>query len=181
MKKSKSIRLALLGSTGFALVACDEAPPTDARFYASVDECSAIHGKASCEQAFAQSEATHAAEAPQFNRKEECEAEFGAGNCETKTASTSGGGMGSFFMPMMMGYMVGRMLSPGMPGAAGRMGSPTTARPVYSDRGGFLHAGGAQVGRLAPGATGIGPSGMATRVTTRGGFGSSARSFGGGS
>lgn len=111
MKKSKSIRLALLGSTGFALVACDEAPPTDARFYANVDECRAIHGKASCEQAFTQSEATHAAEAPQFNRKEECEAEFGAGNCETKTASTSGGGMGSFFMPAMMGYMMGNAFS----------------------------------------------------------------------
>ena len=37
------------------------------------------------------------------------------------------------------------------------------------------------IGRLAPGATSLGPSGMATRVTTRGGFGSRARSFGGGS
>ena len=111
MKKSKSIRLALLGSTSFALVACDEAPPTDARFYANVDECAAIHGKASCEDAFKTSQATFAAEAPQYTKKEECEAEFGAGNCETQTTATSGGGMGSFFMPMMMGYMMGNAFS----------------------------------------------------------------------
>lgn len=44
-----------------------------------------------------------AAKAPRYSRKEECEAEFGAGNCEMRQS----GGTGSFFMPMMMGYMLG--------------------------------------------------------------------------
>ena len=103
MKKSKSIRLVLLGSASLALAACDEAPPSDARFFADANECVAVHGEASCNEAFAESRQAFAEEAPRYTRKEECEAEFGAGNCETETAS----GGGSFFLPMMMGYMMG--------------------------------------------------------------------------
>jgi len=102
MKKSRTVRLVLLGSAGLMIAACDEAPPPDGRFFSTVAECAAVKGEAECEKAFAESKATFEAEAPKFDRKEQCEAEFGAGNCETRES-----GAGSFFMPMMMGYMLG--------------------------------------------------------------------------
>ena len=56
------------------------------------------------------------AEAPRFGRKQQCEQEFGAGNCESRQEA----GGGSFFMPMMMGYMMGNM-----------MGGNRFSQPVY--------------------------------------------------
>ena len=77
---------------------------------------------------------------PRYSRKEECEAEFGAGNCETR--ETDGGG--SFFVPMMMGYMLGNAFR----------------QPVYRgpDNGAMMRSGGkfynvgtfAGAGRAAP-------------------------------
>jgi len=179
MRKSRYVTFLVAAAT---LSACDQntGEPMDAVLYSDPSACAKEMDANLCADAYATAQTEHVQQAPKFASKAECEA-AGFPTCEQTEVKTAQGTGSSFFMPMMMGYMVGRMLSPGMPGAANRMGSPTTARPVYSDRGGFLHAGGAQVGRLAPGATGIGPSGMATRVTTRGGFGGSARSFSGGS
>src|SRR5688500_2029156 len=104
MKKSKAIRLVLLGSTGLTLAACDQSPPSDATFFAKVEDCIAVKSEPTCREGFAKSEQEFAAEAPRFTQKEECEAQFGAGNCETRQDRA---GSGSFFMPMMMGYMLG--------------------------------------------------------------------------
>jgi uncharacterized protein YgiB involved in biofilm formation len=104
MKKSKAIRLVLLGSTGLTLAACDQSPPSDATFFSKVEDCIAVKNESTCRDGFAKSEEAFVAEAPRFTRKEQCEAEFGAGNCETRETRA---GTGSFFMPMMMGYMLG--------------------------------------------------------------------------
>lgn len=101
-KKSRTVRLVLLGGAGIALAGCDQSPPADARFFANADECARVLDRQTCETAFAESKAEFAAEAPKFSRKEECEAQFGAGNCEQAQS-----GIGSFFLPMMMGYMLG--------------------------------------------------------------------------
>jgi uncharacterized protein YgiB involved in biofilm formation len=160
MKKSKAIRLVLLGGTGLTLAACDEPPPNDARFFASLDECTAVHSQAVCEDALGKSAQTHLAEAPRFAAKEQCEAEFGAGNCETR-----GEGMGSYFLPMMMGYMLGNAFS----------------RPVYRgpDGGAFTRSGGKfyNVGNFA--AAGRGAPFQAGQIAQvqRGGFGSTASAF----
>lgn len=106
MKKSRAIRLALLGSAGLTLAACDEAPPADAQFYSSLQECTARQGETACREGLAKSEQEHLAEAPRYSRQEQCEQEFGAGNCESH-----GSGVGSFFLPMMMGYMIGNRFS----------------------------------------------------------------------
>jgi uncharacterized protein YgiB involved in biofilm formation len=102
MKKSTAIRLVLLGSTGLTLAGCDQSPPSDATFFSRVEDCIAVNSESTCRDGFAKSEMEFVAEAPRFTQKEQCEAEFGAGNCETRQAGT-----GSFFMPMMMGYMLG--------------------------------------------------------------------------
>ena len=133
MKKSKSIRLVLLGGAALALTSCDDTPAVDAKFFADVAECSAIHGEAPCQDAFDKSRGIYKAEAPRFAQKEQCEAEFGTGNCENSeqaalapganqpptagtgtgaaSGSSAGSGMGGFFMPMMMGYMLGNAFS----------------------------------------------------------------------
>ena len=90
MKKSKAIRLVLLGSTGLTLAACDQSPPSDATFFSKVEDCIAVKGESTCRDGFAKSEQEFVAEAPRFTKKEECEAEFGAGNCETRQAGRHG-------------------------------------------------------------------------------------------
>jgi uncharacterized protein YgiB involved in biofilm formation len=160
MRKSREIRLVLLGSAGLALTACDQAPPADARFFADVGTCAAVHDRATCEQAFAESEATHAAEAPRYGRKEECEAEFGAGNCETRESSA-----GSLFMPMMVGYMLGNAFR----------------QPVYRgpDNGAVVRSGGTtyNVGRFAGIGRTAGFQPMPATPVQRGGFGGTASSY----
>lgn len=160
MKKSRVVRLVLLGGAGIAVVSCDQAPPADARFFANVDECARVQDRQTCETAFSESKAEFVAEAPKFSRKEECEAEFGVGNCET-----AGSGIGSFFMPMMMGYMLGNAFR----------------QPVYRGPGNTaLVRSGGQAYRVGT----FGGSGYSARYQSapaapvqRGGFGSTASSY----
>ena len=58
MKKSKAIRLVLLGSTGLTLVACTQKPPSDATFFSKVEDCIPVKGEAACRESFAKSEAS---------------------------------------------------------------------------------------------------------------------------
>lgn len=159
MKKSSHIRLVLLGSASIALAACDQGPPPDIKFFSDAKECSAVHRPAECEEAAKKSEQIHLAEAPKFSRKEECEAEFGAGNCETRQASNGG----SIFLPLLMGYMMGKSFN----------------QPVYRgpDNGAMMKSGGGLFkvgsfsglgGRSAP----FQPA--AATPIKRGGFGSTA-------
>lgn len=170
MKKSRSVKLALLGGASMALVSCgDDTPPKDVTFYSDVQECAAVYGEEACQDAKAASEKTSREEAPRFARKEECEAEFGAGNCETQQAA---GGGGSFFMPLMIGYMVGNML-----------GGNRYNQPVYRGlnndavmphNGRFYNVGTFSGG--ASKAAGFRPAAQATAVK-RGGFGSTSSAF----
>ena len=143
MKKSRSIRLVLLGSASLALAACgdDEGLPTDAKFFSSMSECTAFYDEAKCRDAKIAADQTYAAEAPRFANKEECEGEFGVGSCENHQIAAAPGqpqttgqpqnavagssDTGSFFMPMLMGYMMGNML-----------GGNQFHQPVYRGRDG---------------------------------------------
>jgi len=171
MRKSHSVRLVLLGTASVALTACGDsgAPPKDARFFPTVKECSAVYGDASCEDAKAAAEKKQAAEAPRFTRKEQCEAEFGVGNCETRQTAEGG----SFFMPLLMGYMMGNM-----------MGGNRFAQPVYrgpNDTAVMPNQGKLfNVGRFDGAGAGTRPAFRpATQIAevSRGGFGSTAQKY----
>ncbi len=170
MKKSRSIKLVLLGSASFALVACgDDGPPQDARFFADTQQCAALYDQSICETAKTEAEQKFVAEAPRFTRKEECEAEFGAGNCETQ--QTAGGG--SLFMPMLMGYMLGNALG------GNRFNQPVYRGPDNSaltsnGRRTFSIGNFAGTGRAA--ATAFRPSAQPMQVS-RGGFGSTSTAY----
>lgn len=187
MRRTRAIRLALLGTVGLVgLAACDDGNPLGQEgFFQTETECAKSNNPDACRQAIADARAEHLKTAPAFASREACEAKFGAENCmETKekpgqvaegapaaqTASAAGGG--SWFMPMMMGFMMGNMMG-------GR-----SAQPVYRDTTNTAYSGGRPVGTFKdhalppPRSTGS-VAGVPTRSpagtnTTRGGFGTSS-------
>ncbi|MBX3454963.1 DUF1190 domain-containing protein [Ferrovibrio sp.] len=149
MRKSRSIRLVLLGSLSLvALAACEENDPLKgADIIRDQKECASRADPDACRMALADARQTHVQTAPKFANRQECEAQFGANNCGTpeqvlrfgdeanpQTAGASPApanqqqaqqGGGSVFMPLMMGYMMGRMM--------GGAGGPWAAQPMYRD------------------------------------------------
>ena len=175
MTRSRSIALVMLGAGSIVLTACDE-PQVDANVFRDVEQCIDQPGasRAACEEAYGVAAAQHAAVAPKYVDKADCEADFGAGQCETAPYSTREGG--SVFMPLMMGYMMGSMLGGGR---------GFGAQPLYRSAdapGTFRTADNKSVG-TATGATKVAQSATArptakTSTVTRGGFGARARTFG---
>lgn len=204
MKRSKKAALVLTVPVATLLIAgCEK--EVQGMVYSNPEECSAGGWNTEqCEAEYAEAKALHPQVAPKYVNKEECEADFGEGKCETAPQQTASGG--SFFMPMMMGYLAGQMMNRGgasfqQPGAASTgtnaptAGSNTTAagakpaaagasvptQPLYKsrdDRGTYRTA------HNAPVAKGTGPVSLkpsqvqprAGRLVRRGGFGQQAAS-----
>ncbi len=135
-------------SLSMSLAACaPEAPPADtvAYTYKSVKECVAggVFTQNTCESFGKQARLDHLKTAPRFEDKKDCEDSYGAGSCETVAyagnTQTSGGG-NSFFMPYMMGYMMG----------SNNNGGAGYSTPVYRSYGGsYVTANGADLGSNA--------------------------------
>lgn len=170
MKRSSSIALVMIGTSAIALSACDD-NDVEAEIYSSLGECvqQSEMTDSDCRHGYLDARRQHADVAPKFASKQECEAAFGAGNCESAPQQSSGG---SLFMPLMMGYMLGSMTSAGH----------VTPQPLYRTAGDpqtFRTADNKSVGR----STGVvrvasaAASQPSTKTTTvsRGGFGSTAR------
>jgi uncharacterized protein YgiB involved in biofilm formation len=109
MKRSNRITLQLLASVSVVagVAACDEAPPpardvaVTSAAYANAAECQSDGNTAAACQQLTQLVAT----APKFDSQQSCEAQFGPQACAPQQSS----GGGSFFVPMMMGYMLGSL------------------------------------------------------------------------
>ena len=176
MKRSQSIVLTtLMTGAGLSLNACEGAvdQPVDARSYTSVAECRTAGAipAAQCETAYAQAQTANDQNAPRFDDQQSCEQQFGAAQCTPRNN-------GSFFTPLLTGFIVGQMLNGG-----GYRGAP-----MYRDRAGN-YIGGAgnrisrdyitgrtQVGSSAFNPTARAPSRVQSRssVISRGGFGGRA-------
>jgi uncharacterized protein YgiB involved in biofilm formation len=143
-RRSRSIRLALMGSIGLVgvLPGCDEAPQADA--FTTVEMCIEKTGQdQTCREGFAEAQAQARTTAPAFRTREACEAVFNncaapdttarvnpdqvaagtelsqqAGVATPPAAASSGG---NWFMPLAAGYLLGRATS-------GMGGSPYFAR-----------------------------------------------------
>ncbi len=194
-RRSRYVTTLLVGVAAGALASCDNAQDTDVNIYQSSEACRQDYTPEACDQGFAEAKTQHAQSAPKFATREECLA-AGFDNCEaapTTAASTQSASGGSgMFMPMLMGYMMGRTLGGGMSNVGQQpMQQP---RPVYADRSGFLYSGDRAVSRLAPGQalnpnaattvrTRMSPTGAlaGTRTVARGGFGSTGRGMSAGS
>jgi uncharacterized protein YgiB involved in biofilm formation len=162
MRKSQVVTLALLGTAAVAATVYNLSESDEAHLFRSPADCVAAFSKEACETNFADAKKEHEQTAPKFTRKEQCEQEFGVGNCEQREVA-SGSGVSSMFLPLMMGYMMGR--SGGI-------------APVYRDRADNLTTGGRNGGQTV----GRYDAGRQTATLNddvrRGGFGRSATAHG---
>ncbi|SMO49007.1 DUF1190 domain-containing protein [Paracoccus laeviglucosivorans] len=206
-KRSRRVALVLVGTASLALAACRD-EQVDAQSFPDLQSCIAAAKENSlwfteqdCRTNFAAAEAEYAETAPRYESKELCEQEHGAGNCGgdptqaagDQVAQQSGGGMGSIFMPLLMGYMMGSMLSGGrgvssqplVRTADGRYSTPSGNQSFATNRGAGQVS--PNTFQRAPSTAGKPPM-SASQVSQRGGFGASStaraaggstRSFGG--
>lgn len=202
-KRSGKVALVAMGMSvsALALTGCEE--KIDAFQFASVEGCivSGEFSEAECNERFSTAQTEHARVAPRYQSLADCEAEHGATACaprdralaavDQSTGATSSqtpgqppteqqassGGSG-LWMPLMIGWMMGRSL-----------GGPVATQPLYgSSKSGMARtASGANVDAKS-GRTSVAKSSAARpsagRVVSRGGFGrtgtsSGSRSFGG--
>lgn len=199
MKRSSSLTLTtMLAGASLTVAACDDTPAA-ARWdqnsvaqgeqvetfqYADLDSCKTANQipDAECDTAYAKALEDNDKAAPRFEAKATCEETYGEGNCVPR-----GSGGGSFFTPLLAGFVIGQMLD----GGGNRYYRGTG---LYRGRDGYTTGWGGKLGRdYATGRTTIGkygidppdsvrqaPPRMQTRtsVVSRGGFGG-GRGYGG--
>ncbi|TYB88406.1 DUF1190 domain-containing protein [Oceaniovalibus sp. ACAM 378] len=126
-KRSNRVAIAILGAAAFTLAGCRD-EQVDAEAFPDLQSCTdeaprgGIFSSQDCEEAFAAAEALHVDAAPRYDSQAVCEEQHGAGACGTE-ATTTQGGSGSIFMPLMAGYLIGNMLG-------GRAGM-SAGQPLY--------------------------------------------------
>lgn len=177
----------------FMLSACEETDET-VSLYTNADQCIESNPSQSDQCTLAYNNALQEASktAPKYATREDCVAEFGEAQCtqapqaagmapssnsgaEQQTAQASSGG--SFWMPLMAGYMMGRMMGGGTPAAQPLFSSKSPTSPA---NGKFVDATGKNYGSTANAGrsmnvpkTAMAPKPATTSTVTRGGFGES--------
>lgn len=198
MKRTKSIRyaafrkswqarhltpVAIAVSAVFMLAGCEKNDET-VSLYQNADECAKANPSQSAQCTTAYNNAVKEAErtAPKYATREDCVAEFGENQCQ-QTPAQAGVGTnnaenqqsGSFWMPLMAGYMMGRMMGGGAGFAQQPLFSPKAANSPA--RGQFVDASGRNYGSATSGRTinvpktALAPKPATTSTVTRGGFG----------
>jgi uncharacterized protein YgiB involved in biofilm formation len=138
---------------------------------------------AQCQTAYDQAQKDSAANAPKFGDQQSCEERYGVSQCVPRNDNNGGG---SFFTPLLTGFIVGQALS--------NMGGGYYGAPMYRDRNGTYYGGGGYplsrdyvTGRTRVRTDSFNAPEMRTptrvqsrsSVISRGGFGGGGRSFGG--
>ncbi|TCT89252.1 uncharacterized protein YgiB involved in biofilm formation [Gibbsiella quercinecans] len=174
--------VALAVSAVFMLAGCEKADET-VSLYQNADDCSRSNPSMSEQCSTAYNNALKEAEktAPKYATREDCVAEFGEAQCTQAPAqagmAAESQSSGSFWMPLMAGYMMGRMM-----GGAGFAQQPlfTSKNPASPANGKFVDATGKNYGPATAGGrtmtvpkTAMAPKPAVTNTVTRGGFGES--------
>lgn len=106
MRKAAPIKSFTIGAASLLLGACgtDDA----ASIYLDADDCSNDNPSfsAACETTYQAALEEAKETSPKYETQADCEYDFGEGVCERQNASS-----GSFFMPLMAGYMLGNLMS----------------------------------------------------------------------
>ena len=184
-KRSRHVALFLAGAAVLTLAACEE-EKTDAAAFPDLESCiaeakngSLFFTEQDCQTQFAQAQQEYLETAPRYESKELCEQEHGAGNCGGDPAAQQNSGGGFSFMPLLVGYMMGSMLSRGggifsqpmVRTASGGYSTPKGDQTFASNRGTGKVA--ASTFQRAPSTIGKPPM-TASQVSQRGGFGAGA-------
>jgi uncharacterized protein YgiB involved in biofilm formation len=171
------VSLVLMGSAAMGLSGCK--PKAEA--YPNAEACIAAGRETPelCRDAFKRAELEHEKQAPHFRSRDECIAAYGPNGCEEHRE-----GGGSFFMPMMLGYMLGRGLAyhPLYQDPSRRDGMVGPGGTHFNNyTGGFSGGGGSGGGgSFRGGGSGGAPSSSESGTVSRGGFGSAGHGFSGG-
>jgi uncharacterized protein YgiB involved in biofilm formation len=175
MKRSKLLKLVVLGSAPLLLAGCEE--EREAFVYESVQACvSAAQIPAEvCEQDYQKALNAHDATAPRYRSASDCETDFGSGQCYAS-------GYSGNFIPLMTGYMIASLVQGS--GNWQRLPNAHTSQPLYRtrDSGSWRTANNYKVSdRSGPVSVPASSAQPATRAVTmsRSGFGSTASARGG--
>ena len=183
-RKSWSARhltpVALAVTAVFMLAGCEKSDET-VSLYQNADDCSAANPGKAAECTTAYTNAVKEAErtAPKYATREDCVAEFGEAQCTQAPAqagmAAESQSSGSFWMPLMAGYMMGRLM-----GGSGFAQQPlfTSKNAASPANGKFVDASGKSYGPATAGGrtmtvpkTAMAPKPAVTNTVTRGGFG----------
>ncbi|EOV9655510.1 DUF1190 family protein [Cronobacter turicensis] len=169
-------------TAAFMLAGCEKNDET-VQLYQNADDCSTANPGKSAECTTAYNNALKEAErtAPKYATREDCVAEFGEDQCKpvnNTNTSQATQQTGSMWMPLMAGYMMGRLMGGGGMGFAQQplFSSRNPASPAY---GKYTDASGRNYGAAQPGRTmnvpktALAPKPATTSTITRGGFGDS--------
>ena len=173
-----------LAVTAVIMLAGCEQTDESVSMYQNADDCSSANpGKSEqCTVAFNKAKEEAVKTAPKYASREDCVAEFGEGQCQQTpaqagvTTNAENQSSGSFWMPLMAGYMMGRMMSGGMGQQQPLFSSKNPASPA---NGKFVDAAGKSYGPAVSGRTmtvpktAMAPKPATTSTVTRGGFGES--------
>jgi uncharacterized protein YgiB involved in biofilm formation len=178
--------VALAVGAVFMLAGCEQSDET-VSLYQNADQCAQANPGKNAECTTAYNNAVKEAErtAPKYATREDCVAEFGENQCQQTPAQASMAGSsenqaeaqssGSFWMPLMAGYMMGRMMS----GGAAQQPLFSSRNPASPAYGQYTDASGKNYGAARPGRTmtvpktAMAPKPATTSTITRGGFGES--------
>jgi len=184
MKRSRNVALVLLAGS---LAGCDDKPKEDTVFQTMAD-CRQVYDEGVCREKFDQATTLHAQSAPHFESKAQCEALYGETGCSQTGDRVAGAPAGGWFVPAMMGFMIGRALSaPPVPLYYGPAGVPQPGRdreerPVYSGGtyyGGVSGSSGRPFSAGASSTAGTRTASLSTpsAAAERSGFGGTGRSY----
>lgn len=124
-KRSSSLKLTtmLAGATALTLSGCDDpgaqaswdpnrGEQVEAFSYKTLDECKAANevSDQQCETSYANAQTDDQKNAPRYEARASCEDVYGVGNCVPRSEANGGG---SFFTPLLAGFVIGRMLDNG--------------------------------------------------------------------
>jgi uncharacterized protein YgiB involved in biofilm formation len=108
-KRSRKVALVLMIPTASLWLAGCAEEPEITQVFASAEQCAAFSNPPeACAAEFAKAKELHQQIAPKYLTLNDCENDFGAGNCEIGQQNDNASS--SSFMPMMMGFMAGQML-----------------------------------------------------------------------
>jgi uncharacterized protein YgiB involved in biofilm formation len=204
-KRSRQVAMtSLMCGAGISLVACDAPPPEQlsqwqdppaqveqgkqvaAFAYPTVEACFTANDMSDdeCRNAALAAIKDHETAAPRYDARESCEDVYGAGQCVPRNSQS-----GSYFSPLLTGFVVGQMLNGGFRGTG--LYRDQRDGGYYTGYGGKLgsdyRTGRTQIGVRGidpPDAVRSAPPKMQTRtsVVSRGGFGGrmSSSGYGGG-
>lgn len=181
LRNSRVTPVAFAISAVFMLSACEQTDE-NVSLYQNAEDCSQANpsSSAQCTTAYNAAQAEAAKTAPKYASREDCVAEFGEGQCTQAPAQAGMAAQpqqsGSFWMPLMAGYMMGRM-----------MGGGFAQQPLFTSKsasspanGKFVDASGKSYGSATAGGrtitvpkTAMAPKPATTNTITRGGFGES--------